>query len=146
MTLKELLAEGRLEPRPTSKDEIQSLLKVAERSMNDALVEQLSSDGRFNFAYDAALQLATVTLRCAGYRTKGEGHHATVFEALPEVMGSDVRARAGYLQKCRKIRNLSTYSRSGMVSLGEVKELIMQCQEFSDSVHAWIKEKYPKYL
>lgn len=73
MSLQDLLNEGRLEQMQTSKQEIIDLLNTADRGMADAAVEQVSLEGRFNHAYDAALIFATVPLRCAGYRTRRRG-------------------------------------------------------------------------
>lgn len=145
MSLKELLDEGRLEETATSREEIADLLNTASRGLSDAAVEQVSIDGRFNFAYDAALVLATIPLRCAGYRTRGEGHHRTVFDALPDAMGESHRRFSRYLQKCRRIRNLSTYSKSGIVSQNEVKHLIADTKAFDIAVRRWLQENYPQY-
>jgi len=146
MSLKDLLEEGRLEQRATSKQEILDLLNVAERSLGDAAIEQVSLDGRFNCAYDAALLLATIPLRCAGYRTRGEGHHYAIFDVLPEVIGEDACAIAQYLQKCRKVRNLSTYSRAGIVARSELAELITRTEELREAVHQWLQANHPEYL
>lgn len=145
MSLNSFLAENRLETRATSKQEIAGLLDVAFRCLGDAQVEQLSLDGRFNCAYEAGLMLATIALRCAGYRTRGEGHHFVVFDVLPEVMGADVAQIARYLQKCRKVRNLSTYSRSGIVSSGEVAGLIAGVQELTEAVQRWMDANHPQF-
>jgi hypothetical protein len=145
MNLEDLLQEGRLEQRATSKREIDDLLMVIERSLGDAAIEQMSLEGRFNRAYDAALLLATIPLRCAGYRTRGEGHHHTIFDVLPEAIGEEVRPVAHFFQKCRKVRNLSTYSRSGIVARGDVIELITRAREFRDVVHGWLQNHYPQY-
>ena len=145
MSLQKLLHEGRLEKREASKQEILDLLRLASRGLDDAAVEQISLDGRFNHAYDAALALAIIPLRCAGYRTRGEGHHYIVLEVLPEIMGKEVSPTAQYLQTCRKIRNLSTYSRSGIVSRGEVAELIARIQEFDSVVRHWLRVNHPEY-
>jgi len=144
MSFQDLLNEGRLEQRPTSRQEILDLLNTADRGMADAAVEQVSLEGRFNHAYDAALIFATVSLRCAGYRTRGEGHHQLVFALLPDVMGRAVGSTARYFQQCRKIRNLSTYSRSGIVSRAEVIELIAEAARFGEAVRRWVGENYPE--
>lgn len=75
MTLKRLLADGRLRPHQTSAKEIADLLILVTRDMEDAAFEGLSADRRFATAYNAALQLATVVLRAAGYRTADAAHH-----------------------------------------------------------------------
>ncbi len=67
--------------------------------------------------------------------------------AIEPRMGTDgaVNSTARYFQQCRKIRNLSTYSRSGIVSSGEVKELIEEAARFGQVVRRWVEEKYPGY-
>jgi hypothetical protein len=67
MNLEDLLCQGRLRRRNPSKGEIRGLLQVADRALQDAAVPGLSSYRLFLIAYEAALSLATVPLRCAGY-------------------------------------------------------------------------------
>jgi len=73
-----------------------------------------------------------------------EGHHRLIFALLPEVMGRAVSLTARYFQQCRKIRNLSTYSRSGIVSRAEVIELIAEAERFGEAVRRWVGENYPE--
>ena len=87
MNFKKWLAEERLRTHKTSKEEIQGLLEIAKRDLNDASVQDLSTDRRFLIAYEGALTLATIPLYCAGYETYGRGHHWLTFRILPEVMG-----------------------------------------------------------
>jgi hypothetical protein len=145
MSLNELLEQDRLEQKASSRREIRDLLSVADRSLGDAAIEQLSLDGRFNCAYDAALLLATIPLRCAGYRTKGAGHHQAIFDVLHEIMGEEMVPFAQYLEKCRKVRNLSTYSRSGIVARSEVVELIARTEELREAVNHWLRANHPQY-
>lgn len=146
MSLESLLREGRLEKRPASKNEIRDLMKLASRNIADAVVTSLSADGRFNHAYEGILILAIIPLRCSGYRTKGLGHHHTVFEALPNVMGKEMEEIADYFQTCRGKRNRSSYFSPEVVSDGEVKELIREAEHFGDAVRQWIKEHHPEYF
>ncbi len=83
MSFQDLLNEGRLEQRPTSRQEILDLLNTADRGMAHAAVEQVSLEGRFNHAYDAALIFATVSLRCAGYRVN---RHAILTHRRPPIL------------------------------------------------------------
>jgi len=71
MTLKQLLADGKLVKHRTSRQEIASLLKVVERDITDASIEAVSADRRFAIAYNAALQLATIVLYCKSYKAVG---------------------------------------------------------------------------
>ena len=67
MNLASLLEEGYLRPHKTSKSEIRAMLQLVGRDLADAAVEGLSTDRRFLVAYEAALNLATIALYCAGY-------------------------------------------------------------------------------
>ena len=119
MPLKELLAEGRLRPHRSSRREIRDLLRVADRDLKDAAVKAISIDLRFQTAYQAALQLATIVLASSGYRAIGQGHHWATFKVLPELLGQEFQEIADYLDQCRGKRNLSDYDRAGEISEGE---------------------------
>ena len=64
--LKDLLAEGKLRRHRTSPQEIADLFDLVDRDIGDASVQGLSADRRFAIAYEAALNLATITLYCRG--------------------------------------------------------------------------------
>lgn len=140
------MAQGRLQQQPTTPREIADLLVVAERGLKDAQATVISTDLRFSAAYDAALTLATVALRCTGYRTRGAAHHATTFEALPSVMGEQAQARADLFEACRMKRNVTHYRRAGEVTAGEVDELLTAAVAFRDEVEVWVRARYPQYL
>jgi hypothetical protein len=119
---------------------------VAERGLTDAQATVISTDLRFSAAYDAALTLATVALRCVGYRTRGVAHHATTFEALPLVMGNKMQAQADLFEACRMKRNVTHYRRAGEISLQEVEELLAAVVAFKDDVREWAGAHYPQYI
>lgn len=146
MSLRRWQAEGRLRAYTLTKGEVHDLLALAERDMQDASLEELSIDRRFMIAYNAALTLATIPLRCAGYQTHGKGHHWLTFRLLPETMGEDVQELADYFDQCRTKRNIGTYDRSGQISKNEVKELIAEVRLFRDGVVLWLKTDYPKWI
>lgn len=145
MTLQDSLHSGSIVQQPTSRAEIQELLRLAARSIGDANAAGLSPEGRFKLAYEAALQLSTIALRCAGYRTKGEGHHWTLFNALPDVMGPEVGELADYFQVCRGKRSAATYHASSAVSRDEADELFREVEEFDITIRRWTKDNYPQY-
>lgn len=145
MTLKNLLSGGNIVTQPTSKAEIQELLRVAARSLKDARVERLSPEGRFSLGYDGVLQLATIVLRCNDYRTRGEGHHWAVFDVLPELMDVDVTQLAAYFQSCRSKRSSAMYHRYSVVTKAEVVELLNSAYEFERLVRDWLKRLFPQY-
>lgn len=139
-------AEGRLRSHKSSKEEIQALLGLAKRDLEDASIQRLSSDRRFLIAYDAALTLATIPLYCAGYETHGVGHHWMTFRVLPKVMGDEHAELAEYFDLCRTKRNVSAYDRGGQISENEVEEIIAEVATFLQHVKEWLEKNYPEYV
>ena len=73
MSLELWKQNGWLREYKTSLQEVVSILALVERDLADASQEEISWDWRFNIAYNAGLQLATVVLYAAGYRAgRGE--------------------------------------------------------------------------
>ncbi|MBM3472361.1 MAG: hypothetical protein FJX75_03685 [Armatimonadetes bacterium] len=142
MSLTQWQREGRLQSHKTSRSEVRDLLAVAQRGLKDARVESISTDWRFAAAYEAALTLATIPLECAGYRTRGVGHHATTFEALPLVMGATFCDLADYFERCRMKRNEIAYRRAGVISRSEAEELIRSVAAFRQQVEQWLRKHH----
>jgi len=146
MTLADLLSAGRLRRHTTSAQEVAELLRLAGRGLADARVEGISTDLRFSAAYDAIFALASIPLYCAGYRTTGLGHHVTAFEALPVIMGEELRELADYFDTCRVKRNIAHYQRSGTISGDEVEELITSTAAFQEQVEQWLQTNHPELV
>jgi hypothetical protein len=146
MRLKKLSAEGQLRKHKTSAREIAELLAIVERDLKDASQRGLSVDRRFTTAYNAALQLATIALHAAGYRTAGRGHHWTTLHALPEIMGLQAVKRANYLDACRTKRNVADYDRAGEVSDIELTEILEEVRKFRTDLIEWLKSRHPNLL
>jgi len=146
MSLTDFFKQGRLREHRTSHEDIQALLGIAERSIADASVELVSADARFAMAYNAVLQLATIPLRCSGYRAKGEGSHFITFQTLIDTMGPDQSDRVGYLDECRRKRNIAEYDRAGDVSEREVEQLLAEAKAFKREVEEWLWRDYPELV
>ena len=146
MSLQRLLDSRRLAAEPTSAAEIGDLLHLARQYLSDARVAGISADLRFTAAYQAALQLATIPLSCAGYRTIGGGRQITVFQALPAAMGESYRDLAGYYDACRRKRHMAEYQRVGQISEAEVAELIATTRDFLLQVEKWLAAHHPTLL
>ena len=146
MSLKRLLNQGRLIPHKTSKKEIANLIKLARRDIKDAKLKGLSLDRKFACAYNAVLQLATILLYCKGYKSKGIGHHATVFEAMKEILGKDYYELADYFDFCRAKRNITDYDYAGGISQQEAEELIKEAENFLRTILRWLKVNYPNFI
>jgi hypothetical protein len=65
MTWTSWLTDGRIEAHAPVREEIEAHRQAAERSLADAALPGLSPEGRFQLAYTAALDLATLTVHAA---------------------------------------------------------------------------------
>jgi hypothetical protein len=146
MSLLEWLREEKLKKHESSKNEIAQLFKIVNRDLEDAGVVQLSTDRRFITAYNAALQLTTIVLRAAGFRTNPNkaGHHRITIDALPEILGRDHQELSDYLHACRIKRNMSDYTSTGEVSAAEVAEIIKEVKALKSLVKEWVKKTHPQ--
>lgn len=131
------------EPSP-SPSEVERLLGVARRELGDAAVEGLSSDGRFQHAYTAALALATAVVRAEGLRIHGTDHHRLTFDALGEAAGRRWQRLARYLQHCRSRRNRAVYDVAGAASAAEAEELRDEVSRMKDEVEGWLARGHPE--
>jgi hypothetical protein len=144
MTLESWQENGWLRPYNTSKQEVKTILELVERDLADASKVEVSKDWRFNIAYNAGLQLATLVLYAAGYRTgRGESKHYRIIQALPLVMGQRFSATRDYPDSCRRKRNVSEYDAVGSISQKEVEDLLQTVTEFKVEVETWLKQNLP---
>ena len=120
-------------------------LRVVDRSLKDATVTAISDDLRFQTAYEAALQLATIVLAAAGYRSTAQrGHHWVAFEAFAEILGPDHREVADYLQQAKDKRHRSHYDAVGEIAESEVEELVVEVRKLKSTVLGWLRQRYPR--
>jgi uncharacterized protein (UPF0332 family) len=90
---------------------IQRLLEAAQSSLQDAKLNSLSNESRFDLAYKAIMQLANAALQAKGYRVRSSvpGHHQLMIQALPLTTGLD-KTTVILLDQLRKQRNAIDYS------------------------------------
>jgi len=138
-----LLAEKRVEPHATSKQELDDLRSAVSRNLRDAAIPQLSADNRFGVAYEAALLLGKMAVACAGYRAKGQGAHQTTFAALRLALGAGIGKTVTYLERCRRKRNELSYDMAGVVTDTEAAEILAQSQTLQKTVEQWIAKDHP---
>jgi hypothetical protein len=136
---------GWLREHKTSAQEVTSLMDLVERDLTDAAKEEISKDWRFNIAYNAGLQLATVVLYAAGYRAgRGESKHYRVIQALPLVMGPEFSTMRDYLDNCRRKRNISEYDAVGTISEKEAADLLQTIRELKKDIESWLRKNHPE--
>jgi hypothetical protein len=145
MTWQQLLATNCAKSHKTSRQELDGLRAVVERDLRDAAMAGLSEDRRFATAYNAALQLATMAIACAGYRVSAkQGHHENTFTGLELAIGPPAAKFAKYFNICRKKRNTVDYNLANIVTETELRELLEKADEFQGLIEDWIARNHPK--
>jgi hypothetical protein len=139
-----LLAEGLVELHRPSRAEVAAHLRAAERALQDAALPGISAEGRFQLAYAAALDLATVAVVASGHRILSRvGHHALTFEAAGIALGSEYKKQLSYLDRCRRRRNIISCD-GDEVSGPQADELLMKARWFSARVMAWLHKRHAR--
>lgn len=138
--------KGWLRPHTTSRQEIQDLLSIVERDLQDAEVNQLSADWRFGIAYNGALKLCTILLYTQGYRSGSRSHHMRTITALPHIGNLRTKADADYLNTCRRKRNTVEYDYSGGATDSDADELIEFTREFLEDATRWLHSSHPTLM
>lgn len=146
MSLEKWAEYGWLRAESTSSEEIRNLLRIVSRDLQDARVEAISDDRRFEAAFSAARTAANVALRACGYRTATQlGHHQKTIESLEFTIQADPML-IHKLRVLSKKRNATSYDSAGNVSEDELEQAIHVADELQQSVNAWLKENYPELM
>jgi hypothetical protein len=145
MNLSEWAKAGWLKPHAPTKQQVAAIFSVVDRDLEDSK-QRLSPDGRFNIAYNAALQLCSIVLLAEGWKPdKLHAHHRTI-SSLPIILGKERQNDADYLDACRGKRNGLEYDAAGKVSSTEAKELREFAVELRELVIRWLSERHAKLL
>lgn len=147
MSLNDWFNSGWLRRHQTSREEIQSLLNLINRDLNDCRVPELSTDWRFAIAYNAALQCCTIALYCQGYKpARGQSEHYRVIQSIVFTLGEEFADDRDYLNACRNKRNISDYDAAGTISKKEAEELADFAGELHNKLQDWLKKEFPHYI
>jgi hypothetical protein len=143
MTLDNLLRIGKLKPHIADKAEIERLLAAAERALQDAGLQGLSTDSRLDLAYRAIMQAALIAMLVNNFRpaTSEPGHHQLLIQALPKTIGLPAD-RVPVLEGFRATRNMSDY-RGVSVSDTVTLECIGEAHRLLKEVRAWLMAYRP---
>ena len=143
MSLSDWAKSGWLKAQQPTRDQIAKIFGVVDRDLEDSK-RNLSPDGQFNIAYNAALQLCAIVLLAEGWRPDKLNAHYRTIAALPLILGKTWQDGADYLDTCRTKRNGLEYDAAGRVSAAEAKELRELAVELRGAVVAWLAEKHPR--
>jgi hypothetical protein len=146
MSLEDWLKNGWLKTQKPSHDEIRKLLAIVDRDLKQCQLKELSTDWRFNIAYNAALQAATAALRASGYRTTKESHHYHTIQSLYLTLKikSEKGNIVGRLDAFRQKRAKTTYEVAGSISESELEELIELTKILKMRVEEWLQLNHPE--
>jgi hypothetical protein len=138
------LKKGRLKRHRPARQEIASLVALADRGIADSRIAGVSPEGRFVLAYNAAIALATAALHAAGYRTSSSlpGHHSVTIASLALTVGADAGVVAA-LDAWRRKRNRATYDAPAAVSEQELGELVALVEKLKADLSAWLRDRHP---
>ncbi|MBL8872720.1 MAG: hypothetical protein JNK90_23275 [Planctomycetaceae bacterium] len=126
-----------------SRAELTQLFAVVDRELGDASIAQLSVDGRFMHAYDAALNLCTIALRASGYAVmKGQGHHKKTIEALPLCLGKSLAGVADEIEIASRKRGQAMYDRTGVVELSDADDLLKTAKDLRATILEWLMKEH----
>src|SRR5437867_9928380 len=147
MSLEQWSRNGWLQQDDATVAEIQQLFEVVDRDLADAQATGLSADGRFQHAYDAALQQCMIALRACGYRMpKGSGHHKRGIESLRYALGNQWAQTSDHLERCSRLRGQGMYERIGIASDQDAEDLIDTTRRLRTDVVKWLKNQHPKLV
>lgn len=139
MSLQNLLAIGRLQPYAPDASAIARLLQAARRNLADAHVAQVSTDNRFDAAYECIMQCAMLGLWANGYRTSTSqpGHHQTAVQSLGLTMAI-AQPDIIVLDALRRQRNVSDYE-GDPVSSATLEACIGQSEALLAHAETWLR-------
>lgn len=145
MTLSNLLGIS-LEAAAADKASVGMLIAAAARNIADAQLQGLSSENRFDAAYKAIMQMATVALNANGYRTlkSKPGHHQTTIQTLPLTVGL-AQQNVIVLDALRKQRNLSDYT-GDLVPEAAAEECLTSAKALLSHIRTWLQANRPDLL
>lgn len=141
MSLSDWAKSGWLKPQQPTRDQIAKIFGVVDRDLEDSK-RNLSPDGQFNIAYNAALQLCAIALLTEGWRPDKLNAHYRTIAALPLILGKTWQDGADYLDACRSKRNGLEYDAAGRVSAAEAKELREFAVELRTAVVDWLAQEH----
>lgn len=146
MSLQQWVGYGWLKREPTSRNEIQDLWSIVERSLADCRVEAVSTDLRFIAAFNAAFTLATVALRASGYRTVTQaGHFVKTIGSLEFTIRPGAKLIRSFSALNNK-RNKSVYDVAGAISDQDLETVLKLADELNDATLAWLRKEHPELV
>jgi hypothetical protein len=123
--------------------EVLSLLGVVDRELADAGIADLSDEGRFTHAYEAALLLCKLALHASGFKLqKVKGHHAYWINSLELTLGKEQKDTLIHLSKSSHLRHTSLYDQTGVVQKEDADDLLETAKTLRTNVLNWLRSRH----
>jgi hypothetical protein len=121
-------------------DTLQRLKESALRALQDAQVEGMSNEGKFDCAYRAIMQTANRVLQANGYRTltSKPGHHQTMIQTLSLTMDLP-KPTVIVLDSLRKQRNVIDYT-GDIVTQSMAQEAVEHAKQLIALADQWFQK------
>ena len=133
--LKNLAKIGKIKAEPMNQAEIDRMLDMARKRLQDANVTELSQEGRFSSTYNAIHVAALAALRWHGYRSE---NRYLVFQSLDHTLGWPA-SKWRVLDAAHQKRNLAEYEGFLEIEESTIKELKQLVYELIADVEKLIK-------
>jgi len=147
MSLQQWLDNAWIRSITPSMQMISGLLAVAEREIQDASLEGMSPDGRFDHAYDAVRSLCEVALHACGYAVpKGGRKHERAIESLRFTLGGHWTGDVDFFDHCRRQRHQAIYERAGVAQARDADELLAAAKRLNEEVREWLRKEHPDLI
>ena len=146
MSLQDWEKNGWLKAHRSSRKELADLFSIVSRDLKDAAAGGISEDWKFGIAYNAALKLCTILLHASGYKAEHTLQHYRPIQAMPLILGDQLKVGAQYLDDCRRKRNKVEYDVAGVASAQDATELLEFSKELHANVQDWLKKQRPELL
>jgi len=141
MSLEEMLLRSELKREKATAGEVERLLCMVRRRLQDAGHQEIHPETRLEQAYSAILGCALVALRAHDLRpTDRPGHHAVSLESMADTIGVSM-GRIDYFQTLRTLRNKDLYTGSAHISDAQAVEAVNEARRLADEVETWLKER-----
>ncbi len=131
----ELLKNGRIKEGRFSSKQVKDRLDIAHRDLIAALNNlDTNPEWAYIIAYNAMHQAGRAYLFKKGFRTVGEGHHATVVQFIKQDLESEYADLLTVMDRMRRNRNRATYDKTGTISADEALTAVSTAEEFVEKI------------
>ena len=128
--LSNLARIGKIKPEPMNRAEIDRMLAMARKRLEDAAFLQISEEGRFTSAYNAIHSAALAALRWHGYRSE---NRYIVFQSLGHTLDWPAN-KWRVLDAAHQKRNLAEYEGFLEIEESTIAELCALAHELISDV------------